>query len=130
MTVSVTRHDVAPDAQNDPSHPVPYLGVIDVAGYRSTGGASLKIIVASALDASERSKTRLLDKIQGYLAHISSPQFRSEAGSDPTPENTTIEVLLHPESSLEIHKLLERCHEWVRSNHACLVVRELSGGDT
>jgi hypothetical protein len=127
MSAPIYRHQIAPDPDNDPSHPIPYLGVLDVAAYLKSGGANLSIIVASPLDASERSQKRLLDKIQGYLGYISSSVFREHAGADPSPENTTIEVVLHPESDPEISSLLVRCRHWVSSNNASLIVRELTG---
>jgi len=122
---NVTDHEIAPDPDNDPDHPVPFLRVIDVAGYR-TDGASLSIIVATPIDGSERSQKRLLDKIQGYLGHIASETFMVDAGAAPTPENTTIEVLLHPDSSDTIRNLLFNCHTWVQSHNARLLVRDLS----
>lgn len=124
MTASVTEHVIPDDPENDPDHPIPYLRVIDVAGYR-TGGAKLTIVIASPLDDSERSQTRLLDKIQGYLGHIASDDFIFDAGTSPTPENTIIEVLLHPDSSETIRGLLGECHDWVHSHNARPVVREL-----
>jgi len=125
MTAKVANHTIPDDPDNDPDHPVPYLRVIDVAGYRA-GGASLSIIVASPLDGSERSQNRLLDKIQGYLGHISSNEFIADSGAAPSPGNTIIEVLLHPDSSETIRGLLDKCHNWVQSNNASLVVRDLT----
>jgi hypothetical protein len=125
VTTKVNSHAIPDDPENDPDHPVPYLRVIDVAGYRSNG-ANLSIVVASPLDGSERSQSRLLDKIQGYLGHISSDEFIADAGAEPTPENTIIEVLLHPDSSETIRSLLDKCHNWVQSQNASLVVRDLT----
>ena len=125
VIAKVTNHEIPDDLENDPDHPVPYLRVIDVASY-GTGGANLSIVVASPLDGSERSQTRLLDKIQGYLGHIASDQFIADAGVSPTPDNTTIEVLLHPASSETIRGLLDKCHDWVLSQNASLVVRHLT----
>ena len=124
MTATVTEQDIAFDPENDQSHPIPFLRVIDVAGYKP-GSADLAIIVATALDASPRSQTRLLDKIQGYLGHISSDEFIADAGIAPTPENTQITVHLHPESDDQIRELLFKCHHWVHSCDARLVVRDL-----
>jgi hypothetical protein len=125
MAATVTNHPIPGDPENDQDHPVPYLRVIDVSGYRR-GGASLSIVIASPLDGSERSQTRLLDKIQGYLGHIASAQFIADAGVSPSPDNTTIEVLLHPDSSEIIRGLLDKCHSWVLSHNASLVVRDLT----
>lgn len=124
MTATVIDHGIDPDPDNDPDHPVPYLRVIDVAAYR-LGGANLSIVIATPLDGSERSQTRLLDKIGGYLGHIASAQFIADAGTAPSPENTTIAVLLHPDSSDTIRNLLATCDDWVRSHNASLVVRGL-----
>lgn len=124
MTAKIINHPIPEDPENDPNHPVPYLRVIDVACY-SSGGARLGIVIASPLDGSERSQTRLLDKIQGYLGHISSDEFIGDAGVAPTPDNTIIEVVIHPDSSEIIRELLAKCHDWVLSHNAILVVRDL-----
>jgi hypothetical protein len=124
VTAPIIEEEIADDPSNDPTHPIPYLHVLDVAAYRQ-GGACLTIVVASPLRDDERSQTRLLDKIQGYLSHIQSDQFLLDAGTRPSPENTTISVVLHPESALAVRDLLMRCDEWVRSQGARLEVRDL-----
>jgi hypothetical protein len=103
--------------------------VIDVAAYRKEGGADLTIVVASPLADDPRSQTRLLDKIQGYLSHIQSDAFERDAGTKPSPANTTISVLIHPESAKPVRNLLERCRPWVHSNGATLVVQDLDVGE-
>ena len=124
MSAPITEDEIAPHPDNDPSHPIPYPKVIDVIAIKKSGGADLSIIVASPLQADPRSQTRLLDKIQGYLGHIISEQFRSEAGV-PTPSNTTITVVLHPDSASVIHDLLANSRDWVQSNDASLVIQLL-----
>ena len=129
MSARVVSHEIPDDPRNDPDHPIPNLNVIDVSGYLKGGGADLSIIVASPLQEDERSQTRLLDKIQGYLAHIQSDEFAADSGTPPSPETTRITVLLHPESSDAIRGLLERCSTWVLSNGATLVVRNLTASE-
>ncbi len=124
MTAPITKHDIEPHPDNDPSHPIPYPRVIDVAAIKKSGGANLRIIVASPLLGDPSSLTRLLDKIEGYLVHLLSVDFQSEAGL-PTPDNTSITVALHPDSAAEVYDVLERSREWVRSNNATLVVENL-----
>ena len=132
MTAGVTKHEIPDDPRNDPDHPIPNLNVIDVVGYKKTGGADLSIIIASPLEGDPASQTRLLDKIQGYLSHIQSSDFIADSGAPPDPSNTTINVVLHPDSSNAIRELLERCHAWTNEHGAALVVRDLeqnqSGG--
>ena len=129
MTASVTNHEVPDDPRNDPDHPIPNLNVIDVAGYKKTGGADLSIIIASPLAGDPASQTRLLDKIQGYLSHIQSPEFLADSGVAPDPSNTTINVILHPGSSNLIRELLERCHAWANEHGASLAVRDFEPGE-
>jgi len=129
---TVTEHEVPEDPRNDPDHPIPNLNVIDVAAYRKGGGADLTIVIASPLADDPRSQTRLLDKIQGYLGHIQSDDFERDAGTKPTPANTTIKVLIHPESASAVRHLLDKCRPWVDSQGATLLVQNLdvSGGAT
>ena len=129
MSTSVVNHEIPDDPRNDPDHPIPNLNVIDVSGYLKGGGADLTIIVASPLQADERSQTRLLDKIQGYLGHLQSDEFAADSGAPPSPDNTRITVLLHPETSDEIRGLLDRCSDWVLSNGATLIVRNFTAGE-
>src|SRR5690606_8477963 len=124
MTAPITEHEVEPHPGNDPLHPIPYPKVLDVVAFKKSGGAELTIVVASPLAGDQRSLTRLLDKIEGYLVHMLSAEFQAEAGA-PTPENTTITVTLHPNSASEVYELLERSKDWVRSNNATLIVEKL-----
>jgi hypothetical protein len=126
MSAPIIKHPVDPTPDDDPTHPIPYLGVIDVVAYKKTGGADLTIVVASPLQDDERSKTRLLDKIEGYIGHIRSEQFLEDAGSPPSPDNTAITVALHPNTAPEVYALLERCQQWVALANARLIVRRLS----
>ncbi len=129
MSTSLVHHEIPEDPRNDPDHPIPNHNVIDVSGYLKSGGADLSIVVASPLQADERSQTRLLDKIQGYLEHLQSDELAADSGAPPSPDNTRIIVLLHPESSDVIRGLLERCSAWVSSNNATLVVRNLTASE-
>jgi hypothetical protein len=124
MSAPIIKHDAPKHPDDDPDHPIPSLAVLDVAAILKGGGADLTIVIASPLAADERSLTRLLDKIQGYLGHIQSPEFQEEAGT-PNPGNTSIKVLIHPDSSSEAFDLLERSKDWVLANHATLKVELL-----
>ena len=105
----------------DESHPIADLGVIDINGVRNGGGSDLVIVVASPLEAEERSLRRLLKKVEVYLGFIQSEQFRAEAG-DPTPDNTRIIVKIHPDSCPEAFELLNRNKDWVTNNNATLEI--------
>jgi hypothetical protein len=125
MADPITQHDLVPEATDDPAHPIPYLGALDVMSIKKGGGADLVIVVASPLMADERSQNRLLEKIEGYLSFIGSQEFRSEAG-EPSPDNTQVIVRLHPDSAPAIHDLLARTESWVRNGNASLRVALLT----
>jgi hypothetical protein len=129
MSAAITQHPIPDDPGNDSSHPIPHLRVLDVACYLEGGGARLTVVVASPLDGSEHSQTRLLDKLETYLGFVGSADFPQHAGAPPSPSNTSIEVLLHPDSSGEIRALLLRCEQWVQSGNARLVVRDLTAAE-
>ena len=123
-TASIIKHDREPHPDDDPRHPIPCPGVLDMLGIRKGGGADLTILVKAPLMADERSQLRLLHKIAGYLRHIHSRNHQSQAGV-PTAENTTIKVVLHPGSAPEIHELLDRCKPWTAAHDATLKVELL-----
>ncbi|MDR7099280.1 hypothetical protein J2X04_001627 [Lysobacter niabensis] len=124
MSAPIIKHHAPKHPDDDPDHPIPSLAVLDVAAILKDGGADLTVVIASPLHSDERSLTRLLDKIQGYLGHIQSPEFRAEAGT-PNPGNTTIKVLIHPDSCIEAFDLLDRSKDWVLANDATLKVERL-----
>ena len=121
---SIIKHEREPHPDDDPTHPIPCPGVLDMLGIRKGGGADLAILVAAPLMADERSQMRLLHKIAGYLRHIHSRAHQSQAG-EPTAANTTIRVVLHPGTAPEIHELLDRCKPWTLDHDATLKVELL-----
>ena len=125
MAAPIIEHELLPEHEDDPEHPIPYLGSLDVMAVKEGGGADLIIVVASPLRADERSQKRLLDKMEGYLAFISSVEFRAQAGI-PTMDNTKVVVKLHPHSAPEISDLLFRCESWVQKSNASLQVEILT----
>jgi hypothetical protein len=121
----IIKHNEFSDTYDDPEHPIPSLTHIEVCAIRKGGGSNLAIVVAKPLLSDESSLTRLLDKIEGYLGHIHSDEHVADAGK-PTPENTTISVHIHPDSSAEAFELLARSKAWVTSNGVTLEVVELT----
>jgi uncharacterized protein YtpQ (UPF0354 family) len=111
-------------AQEDASHPIPRLDVIDVNGIRRGGGADLLIVIASPLDDSARSIFRLFTKIDRYLNDIATEEFRRECGP-PSPETTRIVVRIHARSAPEVFELLEAAAPWARVRNARLDVELL-----
>ena len=109
-------------AQQDDSHPIPRLDVIDVNAIKRGGGADQVIVIASPLDASPRSVFRLFTKIDGYLNYLASEHFREECGP-PSPASTRIVVRIHSGSAHDIFALLEDAAPWVQERNARLEIR-------
>lgn len=119
MAAPIIQHGDWEDNYDDPNHPIPSLTALNVHVIKKGGGSDLKVIVASPLGFDEKSQKRLLDKLNIYLRYINSPEYEAECGS-PTPDTTTIEVQLHPDSDPRIFELLGRCMPWAMENRATL----------
>ena len=102
---------------DDPNHPIPSVANADVIASRTGGGAELVVVIASPLDADERSQQRLLAKFDSYLGFIHSDEFRQEFGA-PSADQVLIRVIINPESHPAILDLLERCRPWIEENGA------------
>jgi len=113
---------------DDPEHPIPRLAVIDVHAVWKTGGSDLGLVIASPLRDDERSRQRLLRKIENYLNFVVSSEYAAEFGN-PLPTNTAIVIKIHPDSDSEIVVILERLRGWVEGNGASLRVEPLDPTD-
>jgi hypothetical protein len=107
---------------DDFSHPIPQVSTCDVKGVRKSGGADLALVVAAPLKKDDRSRSRLLKKIENYLGYVRSEDFARECGS-PSPENTSITVQIHPDSDEEVFILLDESRGWIHDNHARLEIK-------
>ena len=108
----------------DPEHPIPDLGVVDVNKVKVGGGSDLFVVVASPLGGDAYSLSRLLRKIEAYLEFTLTPAYVAESGL-ANPSNTRIVVKLHPDSSALALELLRRNVQWALNNGVTLVVEPL-----
>ena len=122
MAAPIVMHGKWEDNYDDPTHPIPSLNALDVQAVKFGGGSDLTIVVASPLQADERSQLRLRSKLQNYLGFLSTPEFQAASGA-ATPENTSIIVQIHPASHEAIFEFLDRCKPWVLSYNASLQVK-------
>ena len=121
MTSAIVMHGSWEENYDDPSHPVPSLMALDIQGIKTGGGSDLGIVIASPLQADERSQRRLLNKIDIYLRYLKTPEYEKSSGA-ATPPNTSIFVYIHPESDPLIFELLDRCKAWVQDGGASLQI--------
>nr|AIA15742.1 Unknown Function [uncultured bacterium] len=108
---------------NDPDHPIPQVDVVDIIAAKKSGEVVLAVVIATPLQADERSQKRLLAKLENYLTYIQSDKFSVKYGA-PISSKTSIEVNLAEGSDDIILDLLVRCTEWARNNGASLVVKK------
>ena len=109
---------------NEP--PIQNLHTVDIVGKRADGGVDLFIVASGPLDPSPATQQLLLDKLQSYLEEINTPGFAAEFGA-PSPDHICIIVHCEHEVHPVIQLLLQRCKNWVETNHARL---ELEAGGT
>ena len=106
---------------DDETHPIPSVENLDIVAQRNTGGARLVVVIASPLDADERSQRRLLMKLENYLSFIISPEVAEEFGP-PDPEKVDILVRIDSRSDPAVFELLRRCEPWTLENQTTLLV--------
>ncbi len=121
MDTPIFMHGEWEDNYDDPSHPIPSLTAIDVYGVHADGGSDLAIVVASPLRDDERSRTRLLAKLDTYVQFLASPEYVRECGA-ASPTNTTILVSIHPDSDPGMFDLIDSCRGWVEDRGASLAL--------
>ena len=110
----MTNRDLYND---DASHPIPYVNVLDIRGDRKDGGIDLVIVVAPPLKADERSIRRVVQKMRNYLGFA-----KLEKGNDEW-KPVRIIVDINADSDEVALKYLSDCSGWVSDNGAELIVR-------
>lgn len=109
---------------DDPAHGIPCVTSLDVHSIWKDGGSDLHVIIAKPLEADDRSRERLMAKLENYLNFVNSPEYASACGS-PDRKTTRIVVSLHPAMSPVVEATLNYCTAWIESNNASLKVQYL-----
>lgn len=115
--------EIDPAWTDDIEHPIPWIGKLDALAKFPDGRRDLGIVIASPLDESQYSQSRLLNKIQNYVQYLKSPEYESEFGK-PTPDLVSLTVKIHQGSSELVFALLEKCKSWVNGSGASLLVEQ------
>lgn len=75
------------------------------------------MLTAGYVDGTPENQTDLLDKMEGYLKHIQSEQFRNDY-----PQSTiSIEVTFEEKPHVLITDLLYKCTAWCKENGTILM---------
>jgi hypothetical protein len=106
---------------DDCSHPIREVGIIDVVVNTRGGGTRYGLTIASPIAGDERSRKRLIRKIEAYIGDCLSAESIDRNGR-PTPDKFKILVGIHPASDASIFALLEECRPWVLDNGIALEV--------
>jgi hypothetical protein len=81
--------------------------------------AVLVLVTAGHVDGSKENQTDLLDKMEGYLNHIQSEEFKKDYPQD----NVYIDVRFNEMPDALITDLLFECQNWVKENGATLRIQ-------
>lgn len=118
------RSQLAKLLTDDPEHGIPFVTSLDVHSIWPQGGSDLRVIIAKPLDSDDRSRERLMAKLENYLNFVNSPEYVAQCGT-PEPKTTRLVVSLHPEINPIIEATLNYCTAWIESNNAGLKVQYL-----
>jgi hypothetical protein len=100
--------------EDDPSHPIPRVGVID-AVLESDQGLRYGLVIATPLDSGERSLSRLKRKCDNYLADFQSAETQANLAKRG-PGKKYIYVHIHPASSSEARAIIAACQARAESD--------------
>jgi hypothetical protein len=126
MMASVPEGDPLAD---DFTHPIRQVDVIDVVVNIRGGGSRYGLTIASPLAGDERSRQRLLRKIEAYIGDFLSVESIARNGR-PTPDKCKILVGIHPASDAAIFSMLDECRPWLLDNGIDLAVTTEIGAVT
>jgi len=104
----------------DDTHPIPDLDACDIHGELKDGGHDFVIVIASPLQADDRSQCRLLEKISRYVDCL------VRLGDVPPGACKRIIVKIHSASAPAIFDLLDRIRPWTESNHVSLEISKIA----
>ncbi len=109
---------------DDPDHGIPCVTSLDVHSVWKHGGSDLHVIIAKPLAMDDRSRERLMAKLENYLNFVNSPEYAAQCGF-PNPQTTRVVFSLHPDMNPAVAATLLHCTSWVESNNASLKVQHL-----
>lgn len=110
--------------EDDPSHPIPYIGLIDSKLSLQSGKLWYGLAAAGALHNDARTRERLEKKIETYLADFHSPESIAQYGN-PTVETCRLYVGLPADSAPEMFDFLDQLRPWIEKHGVSLVVRTI-----
>ena len=96
------------------------LSLIDIVyANDKEDSAVLVLVTAGHIDGSKETQTDLLDKMEGYLKHIQSEEFKK----DYPQNNVYIDICFEEMPDVHITDLLFKCQNWVKENGATLRIK-------
>ena len=106
-------------------HPIPLETIdrIDVLSEQKDGKICMSIITSGYLDDSERTKDRLIKKINNYLSMVNTEEFEEDFGHD-VAKRVIIEIVLTESPSQEVMKLIKNIQGQLLSHKIALTSRQ------
>lgn len=90
--------------------------VIDIMAEAKTGEIVLGLVCNGFIDGAPKTQTALLDKMEGYLNHTGSGEFKKEYPGRPV----ILRVIFTEKPDEIILDLLYRCRSWVNDYGAVM----------
>ena len=112
------------DFDDDDSHPIPKLDVIDCLRTVVGGGAGYGLVIATPLAADPRSLSRLKRKIEVYVEDFHSKEATDNPGA-PKPGAMWMFVNIHKDSSAEAFEVIKLHERWIVDNGINLIVNAI-----
>src|SRR5262245_56093159 len=109
------------ELEDDDSHPIPRVHVIDVVRTVQGGGAGYVLTIARPLQADPRSRLRLASKIRVYVEDFFSEESKQCQGT-PRPGWMWIYVAIHKDSCPEAFEIIKQHEPWIVDNGIKLIV--------
>jgi hypothetical protein len=122
-----TRNQGEDDLADDFSHPIRQVHIFDTVLPLQGGGAYIGVVVASPLDDTQRSITRLREKLRFYLENFFTTHGRDVWGT-PKAGKMRIYVNIHPDSSTLAFRVLDDFREEALHRGVHVIIRRTLEG--
>jgi hypothetical protein len=112
------------DLDDDESHPIPRINVIDVVRTIVGGGAAYGLVIARPLGSDMKSRRRLQKKMDLYVEDFFSVESLERQGT-PKPDKMWIHVHIHQDSDPLAFDFIRKCEPWLAENGIKLRVESI-----
>lgn len=100
----MSDHSDVSDFSDDPSSPIPQVGVIDMASELDNGDVLCGLIVKKPMSSDKKTLKRLIQKVENYIR-----RYRDHAKSN----KVRVDFIIHPETDIAALNIVKQCGVWL-----------------